>query len=413
MPLIFITVLYVRLWCCGLKILHCLSNGNCNYLYGMKMILCAITVCLFFFSCTKSSNSTTPVTPPDTTTVDNDVHLTYRGADLSFLPEIEQAGTKFYDSTGAVKPALQIFKDYGCNLVRVRLWYNPATQHSSLAEVLTFCKQIRDAGLQILLDFHYSDTWADPGQQAIPAAWSALTIDVLKDSVKTYTQRVVGLLKAQNTLPAIIQVGNEINNGIMWPAGKVSGITDANWTSLIMFIKSGIEGIKAIDTHNSVAIMLHYAQTDGVQDFFNKMVSQGISFDIAGLSYYPWWGVKDLTTLQQQLNNLATLGKKIMVVETAYPFTLQWNDNTNNTVGDVSQLLPAFPASFQGQLAYLLQLKKMIAAIPGQAGIGFCYWAPDWVAFKGTSATDGSNAENLAQLGFDNRVLISLRAYKK
>lgn len=380
----------------------------------MKMMMCAITLCLFLLSCTKSGDTkTTPVTPPDTTANKNDVHLTYRGADLSFLPEIEQAGTKFYDSTGAVKPALQIFKDYGCNLVRVRLWYNPATPHSALPEVLAFCKQIHDAGLQILLDFHFSDSWADPGQQPIPAAWSGLTIDVLKDSVKVYTQRVVGLLKGQNTMPAIIQVGNEINSGMMWPAGKVSGMADANWPNLIALIKSGVAGIKAVDTDNSIAIMLHYAQTGGALDFFTKMKAENVTFDIAGLSYYPWWGEKDLTVVQQHLNSLTATGKKIMVVETAYPFTLQWNDNTNNTVGQGNQLLPAFPASFQGQLDYLLQLKKMIAVIPNSAGIGFCYWEPDWVAFKGTTATDGSNAENLAQFGFDNRALISLRAYKK
>jgi len=378
----------------------------------MKRACCVFLLCSLLYSC-KKSNAPAHVTPPDTTGVTQEVHIDYRGADLSFLPEIEQAGTQFYDTTGAAKTALTIFKNYGCNLVRVRLWHVPASDHSALPEVLAFCKRINDAGLQILLDIHYSDTWADPGQQAIPAAWAGLAITALQDSVKTYTQRVIGLLKAQNTMPAIVQVGNEINGGFLWPQGKITGNSDANWANFATLIKSGIAGIKAVDTDNSISIMLHYAELDGASGFYSNMVTQGVQFDMIGLSYYPWWAEKDLAYIQSQLNNLAPFNKKIFIVETAYPFTLSWNDNTNNSVGEASQLIPAYGATPQGQLMYLEQLKTMLAAIPNKLGAGLCYWAPDWVAFRGATATNGSNAENLALFDFNNKALAGLKAYKE
>jgi len=380
----------------------------------MKRSYFAFAICLLMLSCKKTdAPKPDPVPPVDTTHTNNTVHIDYRGADLSFLPEIEQAGTKFYDSTGE-KPALSIFKEYGCNLVRVRVWYRPINEHSGLQEVLDFCKRIHDAGLKIFLDFHYSDTWADPSHQDMPAAWAGLSMDALKGSVKAYTQRVISLLKAQNTMPAIVQVGNEINVGMMWPAGKVNTFTDPNWPNFIALIKSGIEGIKAADAGNNILIMLHYAGLDGAADFFTKMNLQSVQYDIAGVSYYPLWHGKDLTVLQQQLNNMASaVGKKVFIAETAYPFTLQWNDYTDNSVGDASQLIPAYPATPDGQLAFLQQLKTIVAAVPNKAGIGVCYWAPDWVAFKGSTATNGSNAENLALFDFTNKALPGMRAYKE
>ena len=380
----------------------------------MKRFYFACAMCLLMLACKKTDAlKPDPVTPVDTTSTNNTVHITYRGADLSFLPEIEQAGTKFYDSTGE-KPALNIFKEYGCNLVRVRLWYQPVNEHSGLQEVLAFCKRLHDAGLQIFLDFHYSDTWADPSHQDIPAAWAGLSMDALKDSVKTYTQRVISLLKAQNTLPAIVQVGNEINVGMLWPAGKVSTFTDPNWPNFITLIKSGIEGIKAVDAGNNILIMLHYAGLDGAADFFAKMNLQSVQYDVAGVSYYPLWHGKDMNVVQQQLNSIAgAVNKKVFIAETAYPFTLQWNDYTDNSVGDASQVIPAYPATPIGQLAFLQQLKTIVAAVPNKAGIGVCYWAPDWVAFKGPTATNGSNAENLALFDFANKALPGMQAYKE
>jgi arabinogalactan endo-1,4-beta-galactosidase len=372
----------------------------------------SIIVCLFCItiSCSKSpSPSPTPIPTPTPTPV---ATTTYRGADLSFLTEIEQSNTSFYDS-GTAKPVLTIFKNNGCNLVRVRLWYNPSTAHSGLAEVLGFCQRIKQSGMDILLDFHYSDTWADPSTQTTPASWAALSFATLQDSVFQYTRRVITLLQNQNTMPAIVQVGNEINTGILWNLGKLSSWTDPNLSNFTTLLSKAIAGVKAVDTNNSISIMLHYAGPSNALGFFNLIKQQGVTYDMIGLSYYPWWHGTDITALQQSLNTLATtFARKIMIVETAYPFTLQWNDNTNNIVGTTNQLITGYDATQAGQLTYLQQLKTILLAVPNSLGVGFCYWEPDWVAFKGPTATNGSTWENLALFDFQNKSTIALQAFK-
>ncbi len=381
---------------------------------SMKTSIYIFLFTLIFFSCTK--NTTPVVTPPVNNNppppVNTTSSLLYRAADLSFLPEIEQYGTTFSDS-GTTKPALNIFKNNGCNLIRVRLWYNPATAHSSLAEVLTFCQKIKQLGMDIFLDFHYSDTWADPSKQYTPAAWSNLSFTDLQDSVFQYSKRVITLLQNQNTSPIIVQIGNEINSGILWNAGKLNNWTDPNLSNFTALLNKAIAGVKAADTNNSISIMLHYAGIDGAVGFFNLMQQQNVTYDMIGLSYYPWWHGFDLNVVQQTLNSLATTySKKIFIAETAYPFTLTWNDNTNNSVGAANQLLTGYDATPNGQLAYLEKLKSMLNTVPNNLGVGFCYWEPDWVAFKGTAATDGSSWENLALFDFQNKALIGMQAYK-
>ena len=200
---------------------------------------------------------------------------------------------------------------------------------------------------------------------------------------------------------------------MLWPLGAVNSNADLNWANFAALIKSGITGVKAADTENKIAIMLHYAEVDGAAAFFTKINQYAVPYDIIGLSYYPWWSEKDLGYVSGQLNQLASFNKKIFIAETAYPWTLQWNDYTNNNVGDASQLIANYPATPQGQLQYLLQLKSLLAAIPNKLGIGFCYWAPDWVAYKGPTASDGSSWENLALFDFSNKVLPAMQAYRQ
>ena len=336
--------------------------------------------------------------------------LVYRGADLSFLPEIESAGTTFYNANNQVTDALTIMKQGGMNLVRLRLWYTPGGIHSGLTEVTNFAQRIKMAGLSWLLDFHYSDTWADPGTQTMPAAWQSLTYAVLLDSVYGYTFRVMNDLKTRGILPAIVQLGNETNSGMLWNIGRVGGSFDINWPQFAGLIKKGAEAVKNIDP--TIKIMIHYAGTNGAPGFFSNVQTQGVNYDIMGISYYPWWHNRDLTGLQTDLNSLATnYNKDILIAETAYPFTLAWNDNTNNIVGASTPLLPAYTATQDGQLKFLTDLRTTIHNIPGNHGLGMCYWAPDWVAYRGTSATNGSSWENLALFDFSNKALPALAAF--
>ncbi len=323
-----------------------------------------------------------------------------RGADLSFLYELEEDNAMFYDSTGQKKPALQIFKENGCNTVRIRLWHTPSGSHNNIAEVSNFAQQVRDAGMKVWLDLHYSDTWADPGKQTKPAAWATLSFVQLKDSVFAYTKRVVTKIQ-----PDYIQIGNEINNGFLWESGRIN-----HETQFTELLRQSIQAVRDVDT--SIQIMIHYAGYWGSFHFFSLLKKHDIDYDLMGISYYPWWHGKDMTALQDSLAQLTTTYQKgLVIAETAYPFTLKWNDWTNNIVGDTSQLIAHFPATVEGQKDFLFHLRGIIASIPG--GKGFCYWAPDWVSVNGPQSTSGSPWENLALFDFQHKALPAMCVYKK
>ncbi len=240
------------------------------------------------------------------------------GADISFLPELEARGIKFSDK-GEQKDPIQILKDHGFNYVRLRLFNDPA-RDSGYSPKKGFCdlentkkmaKRVKDAGMKLLLDFHYSDYWADPGKQFKPAAWRSQSFEVLKKSLYDYTKDVIQQLKNQGTTPDMVQIGNEINHGIVWPEGNVSNIDQ-----LAQLINAGTAAVKAVDP--SVTMMLHVAlggQNDESVFFIDNMVARGVYFDVIGESYYPKWH----GTLDDLRDNLADLvrryQKDVIVVE--------------------------------------------------------------------------------------------------
>ena len=300
------------------------------------------------------------------------------------------------------------------NLVRLRLWYQPADIHSSLDEVMNYAKQIKSADEQFLLDFHYSDTWADPGKQYTPAAWSGLNLAQLEDSIYAYSNRVIIDLRNQNTLPDIVQIGNEVNSGILWNTGKLNWSSDSSWAHFCSLLKQAIAGVKAADTSNHIKIMIHFAGYDGATTFFTHLQQQQVPFDLIGLSYYSFWDGNDLAAFKNALNVLSnTFQKKIMIVETAYPWTFQYNDYTNNIISSATPLTPGFPATQQGQYQFMDTLKKIILNVDGNRGIGFCYWAPDDVAFNGPNSANGSAWENMTLFDFKNEALPAVKAYGK
>ncbi len=230
------------------------------------------------------------------------------GADISFLPQLESRGMKFSDK-GMEKDIFEILKDHKFNYIRLRIFNDPAAD-SGYSPKKGFCdehtkamaKRIKAAGMKFLLDFHYSDTWADPGKQFKPSAWKGYNFEELKDAIRSYTKDVLLALKAQGTLPDIVQVGNEINSGIIWPDGKAS-----NMDTLTQFLKAGIAGVNDVDP--SINIMLHIVcggQNKKSRYFFDNMISYGIDFDIIGQSYYPKWH----GTLDSLKDNLTDLAKR-------------------------------------------------------------------------------------------------------
>ncbi|HMK18991.1 MAG TPA: beta-galactosidase GalA [Chitinophagaceae bacterium] len=240
------------------------------------------------------------------------------GADISFLPQLEDRGMKFSDN-GVQKDAIEIMKDHGFNYVRLRIFNDPA-RDSGYSPKKGFCdlehtkqmaKRVKAAGMKFLLDFHYSDYWADPGKQYKPAAWRNLSFIDLKKALFDYTKKVIQELKEQGTTPDMVQVGNEINHGMVWPEGNVSNVD-----SMTQLIAAGIAAVKAVDP--AIVIMVHVAlggQNDETVFFIDQMMKRNIHFDVIGLSYYPkWHGTLD--DLRDNMNDLLRrYDKDIIVVE--------------------------------------------------------------------------------------------------
>ncbi|MHB0961089.1 MAG: glycoside hydrolase family 53 protein [Pirellulaceae bacterium] len=261
------------------------------------------------------------------------------GADISWVQEQEDQGTRFSDG-GEQKDILAILKDHGFNWIRLRLFCNPRSPkgysdkgYCDLDHTLTMAKRIKAAGMGLLLDFHYSDTWADPGHQVKPAAWTDLHGAELEKAVHDHTRDVVAVLKSQGTPPDIVQVGNEISNGFLWPDGNVW--KSGEWDVFCGLIKAGIAGAKEVDP--AVKIMIHLAwggQNAQSRSFMDKAIAQAVEFDILGQSYYPkWHGTLD--DLKANLTDLAGHYKQdIIVVEYSVPQIRQINDIVRNLPGD-------------------------------------------------------------------------------
>lgn len=251
--------------------------------------------------------------PPTTKPIDRMI-----GADISFLPQIESRDRKFLEN-GEEIDAIELLKNHGFNYIRLRVFVNPENEkgyspelgYCGLDYTLKMAKRIKKAGMKFLLDFHYSDYWADPQQQYKPLAWENLNFEELQDTVTSYTSDVILALKNQETLPDMIQIGNEINHGMIWPDGHIG-----NPDGLASLLKAGVKGVNNIDS--SIPIMMHIAlggQNDEAVFWLDNMIARGVEFDIIGLSYYSRWH----GTLNDLNNNLHDLisryNKPLNVVE--------------------------------------------------------------------------------------------------
>lgn len=321
-----------------------------------------------------------------------------RGADVSFLPQVERNGGRFRDERG-VRDGLSILFDQGFTFFRLRIWHTPPDGANNLTETLALARRIHAMGGSLLLDFHYSDTWADPGQQRKPLAWNALPLTQLADSVETYTEHVLRALADQGTLPIAVQLGNEITSGLLWPDGHVGGSSDreTQWANLRLFLERGARAVRRVQNADSpIAIVLHIDRGGSWADtqWWFDALGPSIDFDWIGLSYYPWWHGSWANFLHTLTQTSQRYGKGVLVAETAYPWTTRWYDNTHNLVGDGSPLLPEFPTSPEGQRSFLRAMDTALQADP--RGIGWVYWAPDWIS----TPSFGSAWENLALFDF-------------
>lgn len=288
------------------------------------------------------------------------------GADVSYLRDMESNGTAFKDE-GQVHPGLDILRHHGYHWIRLRIMNEPTPLPNTLVYTLAEAKAAKAMGFRLLLDFHYSDDWADPAHQRTPAAWSKLSHDALVKQVFEFTRDTVTAFRVQGTLPDMVQVGNEVSSGMLWPDGKLPD----RWPQFAELVAAGVRGVEAGKGNLArPAIMIHIDQGGNEETtkwFFDSLIVNGVQFDAIGQSYYPWWQ-GSLTDLKNNLAFMAARYKKpIFVAETAY----DWREGE-----DFKQGKPPFPQTPEGQAQFLAAVIQTVEQTPGGLGKGVFWWEP-------------------------------------
>jgi arabinogalactan endo-1,4-beta-galactosidase len=288
---------------------------------------------------------------------------------------------------------------------------DPADGYHGTDEVLEMALRLRSMGIRLLVDFHYSDYWADPGKQFKPAAWRDYNFEQLRRAVYDYTFDVCSRLVAQGTPPDMVQVGNEINAGMLWPDGDYN-----HMDNLAALLTAGYRAVK--DASPSTLVMLHIAEggdNDLARRWFDSMTLREVPFDVIGISYYPFWH-GSLADLQANLNDISVrYDRGVVVVETAYAFTDQEDDFQPN-IANSSMETPGYPFTPEGQRAMLRDVMAIVRAVPNGRGLGVFYWDATWTAVTGngwdpTDPGSGNEWENQALFDFDDRALPALDEY--
>lgn len=339
-----------------------------------------------------------------------------KGADLSSLEAVEDYGGVFYDWEGQETDAMEFLVENGCNYVRLRVWNDPvlsfdAGDYCNLEHTVEMAKRVRESGAGLLLDFHYSDWWADPKNQTVPAAWEGMDVDEMSRALYEYTAEVLNALKEAEAYPDMVQIGNEIGNGMLWEYGSLE-----HPEALAAFLNSGIQAVRdTAPEGKSPRIMIHVQDGGSVEQtekFFAMLEEQGVTdYDIVGLSYYPYWH-GTFKSLKNNINNVYEKFKKpVIVVETAYPFTYESMDNRENVVNSWDLMDVGFLASEENQRLIYELVMRSVAECEG--GLGVFYWEPAWLSVEGAGVAKdtGNEWENQALFDFDGKPLSAINVF--
>ncbi|WP_402462613.1 glycoside hydrolase family 53 protein [Isoptericola aurantiacus] len=366
--------------------------------------------------------------------------LPVRGADVSMTEEVERLGGLYRDADGAPGDLFEILAGAGLDTVRLRLWVDPYDEQgrpylggtNDLATTVRLARRARDAGLDLLLDLHYSDFWTDPKKQAMPKAWRGMSGSRLTDQVHTYTVSVLDTLAAADVAPSMVQVGNEITNGLLWPEGRVVRFDDATRSfgpadpaaddRLAALLGAGTSAVRA-STDARVALHLDFGGAGALyRGWFDRMTARDVDLDVIALSYYPFWH----GSLAELADNLADIshryGKDVLVAETAYAFTAEAPRGHHPIFSAELAEAGGYPPDVRGQSAFLADLAQVVADVPQDRGLGLVYWEPAWLPVAGTSwaspagmaygddvAVGGNPWANLGLFDFSGTALESLR----
>lgn len=358
-----------------------------------------------------------------------------KGMDVSTLIEEEACGAKYYDH-GEPGELLQILKKYGCNSVRLRLWNDPYDENGNpygagtndLTKTIALAKRAKSLGMSVLLDYHYSDFWADPGKQVAPKAWKSYNTDELENAVYEYTKETMLKLKAEGVLPELVQVGNEITNGLLWPTGK-----KPEFDNIARYVSAGIRAVREVS--DKTLIMIHLDNggfNDMYVEWFDNYLKRGEDFDIIGLSYYPFWH-GSINELDYNMNDMAKrYGKKICIAEVSMGFTMEDYRSYEQlpleqlkgmaTKEELTKNLD-YQMTKQGQSDFIKDIMTRISKVSG--GIGFYYWEPGWIPvpgcgwaneaaleFTGEKGPGGNEWANQALFDYDGNALPALETIR-
>ncbi|MCW5922251.1 MAG: glycosyl hydrolase 53 family protein [Saprospiraceae bacterium] len=368
---------------------------------------------LFLFSNCKKQSSLTDIDPPAQDTTSKNFFF---GADLSYVNEMEDCGV-VYKENGTAKDPYRIFADNNCNLVRLRLWHTPSwhdtlnagKRYSDFQDVKKSIRRAKDLGMAVLLDFHLSDTWADPSRQLVPKAWEPVVdnLPVLKDSLFNYISQTLLQLNAEGLLPEMVQIGNETNRGILLSPQVNNAGWSLDWSRNSQLFNTAISAVRSVEqtVGKKVKVALHVAAPAEAKWLTEGFWNAGVrDFDLIGLSYY--WAWHKPTTITEAGSVVAELrqkypGKDVMIFETGYIWTTQSNDAANNIISEVHpNYSPASPAN---QQKWLVDLTKEVMK---RGGIGVIYWEPAWVSSPcWTQWGQGSHQEHATFFDFQNNVL--------
>ena len=331
-----------------------------------------------------------------------------KGMDISFLPELEAKGMKIKDFDGNEIDGFELVKKYGVNAIRLRLWNNPENVEESkgycnLADTIAMAKRIKEHQMSFMLNFHYSDFWADPGKQKKPKAWEKLDFIKLKEAVFNYTRDTLLTLKEEGVLPEIVQIGNEIRSGLLFPEGELP-----DYRGMVELVNAGIQGARAVADSDTMKIMIHLDQGGRyfyIKEWFDKAFEVGLEdFDLMGLSYYPFWH-GTFTDLKETLNKLVLdYQKPIMIVETAHA----WRKSGNGFIDESQEKIAGVLATPKGQKKVLDLVMNITASLPNQMGCGVYYWEPLCIPQPGV----GGWSENMGLLDENGQVLEGIHAFE-
>ncbi len=319
-----------------------------------------------------------------------------KGMDLSTLLELERCGAKYYDN-GEERDLLAIMKSYDVDTIRIRLWNDPWSEtgesygagENDLKTSLEIAKRVTAAGFGVLLNFHYSDFWADPGKQIKPKAWADYGVKELEQAVYDYTLESMQTFLDAGVNITMVQVGNELSNGLLWPEGKVP-----NYDNIATFVNAGIRAVRKADATIPVMIHLDNGGNNALyREWFDNFTKRGEDFEIIGLSYYPFWH-GSLQMLNDNMNDIAErYGKDLVIAEVSMGYTMEDYKNYEKLSDEERKgyaTRPAlvekieYPMTKQGQYDFMEDFLNRISHIKGGKGKGFFYWEPAWIPVPGS-----------------------------